>query len=530
MTTSLPSTAIPQAAKTQRIGIWLAGASVLLACAAVVGTHFINEHWPYRYRNVEPLLEKMFASQIKITQYHRTYFPYPGFVASGLTLRRNSAPDLPPFGSIRNLSVQGTWIDLLLLRQRIHIVDVEGLRVIIPPVGSRANHEDFPPGSSGDFTGSSTEVDQLNMHDANLEIMRDDGSRYTFPIRQLVMTNVRKGQSASYTLDMETAKPAGRIQSAGKFGPINSGQLQNTPLSGTFSYVADLATLHGLRGIISTSGKFQGTLAAIQANAQSDIPKFAVDDGHPARVSGTASGTVNGLNGDIVLHSVEVHTGNSDLHADGTIQGEPKTTNLDLTVTRGRAEDLLRPFMSDEVPVIGQVWLRSHALLTPAQHGLDFLKRLQMSGTFDIPAEHLSDRDTQKKLSAFSERAQGAHPVKLQADVFDPTSTTQDVVSALKGRATIRNGVVSTDHLMFQIPGAAADLKGNFDLRSHVVHLLGDLRMQADVSHTTTGIKSALMKPLIPFFKKHNVGAVVPVAITGAPHHYKVSQNLMHEK
>ncbi len=496
----------------------------------LIGTHFISEHWPYRYRNAEPLLEKMFASHIKITQYHRTYFPYPGLVASGLTLRRNSAPDLPPVGSIQNLTIQGTWLDLLLLRKSIHLVDVEGLRVVIPPVGSRANKEDFPPGSSGDFTGSSTVVEQLNIHHANLEIMRDDGSRYMFPIRELVMRNVRKGQSASYTLDMQTPKPAGRIQSEGKFGPISSGSLGSTPLSGTYSYVADLATVRGIAGVLSASGNFQGTLDAIQTDARSDIPKFAVADGRPTRVNGTASGTVNGLNGNIVLHAVDLHTGSTDLHAQGTIEGAPKTTNLDLTVTRGRAEDLLRPFMADEVPVVGQVKLRSHALLSPAEEGLDFLKRLKMTGTFDIPAERLTDRDTEKKLSAFSERAQGSHAVKLQPELFDATSSTQNVLSALRGRATIRNGVVSTDQLTFQIPGAAADLKGHFDLRSHVVHLLGNLRMQADVSHATTGFKSALMKPLIPFFKKHNVGAVVPVAITGAPHHYKVSQNIMHEK
>jgi hypothetical protein len=32
--------------------------------------------------------------------------------------------------------------------------------------------------------------------------------------------------------------------------------------------------------------------------------------------------------------------------------------------------------------------------------------------------------------------------------------------------------------------------------------------MLSDISHTTAGFKSALMKPLIPFFKKNRAGAV----------------------
>ena len=51
--------------------------------------------------------------------------------------------------------------------------------------------------------------------------------------------------------------------------------------------------------------------------------------------------------------------------------------------------------------------------------------------------------------------------------------------------------------------------------------------MQSDVSHVTSGFKAILLKPLAPFFKKDGAGAVVPIAITGTPHHYKVGQNIL---
>ena len=57
--------------------------------------------------------------------------------------------------------------------------------------------------------------------------------------------------------------------------------------------------------------------------------------------------------------------------------------------------------------------------------------------------------------------------------------------------------------------------------------MTGDLRMQTDISHVTTGFKSFVLKPLAPFFKKKDAGAVVPIAVTGSPQNYKVSQNII---
>jgi hypothetical protein len=80
------------------------------------------------------------------------------------------------------------------------------------------------------------------------------------------------------------------------------------------------------------------------------------------------------------------------------------------------------------------------------------------------------------------------------------------------------------------MPGVDVDLTGSFNLRSSTVDLTGNLRMQSDISHTTTGFKSVLMKPLIPFFKKNKAGAVIPIAVTGSPGEYKVTQDILHRK
>jgi len=82
---------------------WLVALVIGAVTLLGIGLYFVNAHWPYRYRVVKPLLEDVLGSQLTIAHYHRTYFPNPGFVATGLTLRRKTAPDIPPLGSADTL-------------------------------------------------------------------------------------------------------------------------------------------------------------------------------------------------------------------------------------------------------------------------------------------------------------------------------------------------------------------------------------------------------------------------------------------
>jgi hypothetical protein len=83
----------------RKVRLWLLCLSLAFAVFIPIGFYLIDAYWPYRYRNVDPLLQKVFASQIKIDHYHRTYFPSPGFVATGLTqLALSLLPGIPPTG------------------------------------------------------------------------------------------------------------------------------------------------------------------------------------------------------------------------------------------------------------------------------------------------------------------------------------------------------------------------------------------------------------------------------------------------
>jgi hypothetical protein len=242
--------------------------------------------------------------------------------------------------------------------------------------------------------------------------------------------------------------------------------------------------------------------------------------------------TLAGANGDLDIHAIDLNVGASQIHAEGSIEGDvggTKATNLDISILRGRAEDLMRPFIHNEVPIVGPVSLKCHAYLGPPGNG--FMERLRIVGSFDIPAERVTDQQTENNLSAFSQRAQGNQKPNTEiAANGKPSETEKDVLSSLQGRAKIENGMVSTSGLKFKVPGASATLQGNFRFHEEAVHLTGYLKMDTNISHTSTGFKSFLLKPLAPFFKKKNAGAVIPIAVTGSSGHYNVSQDITHSK
>jgi hypothetical protein len=505
---------------------------IIVAVGAILATAvvLISANWPYRHRKIAPMLEDVLASQVTFTGYHRTYFPRPGFVATGITMRRKSAPNLPPLGHVDTMVVLGTWSDLIMLRQRVELVDITGLHIVVPPIGSKENHQDFPPGSGKDFDGPDTMIERFVVHKSLLDIMRMDGKRLSFPIKQLEIRNLHKGEALTYAIEMQNAIPTGYILAHGSMGPMNSNDFALTPVTGNFAFTqVNLHDVGDISGTLDARGVFKGTLQAMEVETNAQTTNFAVTDGKATPVSGAMQCTLYASNGNMDIHAIDVKIRETNIHAAGSIKGAPKITNLDIVVDKGRAEDVMQPFIHDVVPITGPVWLKSHAYVGPPGDG--FMERLRVSGTLNVPAEKVSDRETEKSLSAFSERARGDRkPNTGVVSDNKPPNEPSDVLSSVEGPAKIENSVASTPRLTFKVAGATATLRGTFRFHDQAVHLTGDLKMDTDISHTATGFKSFLLKPLAPFFKKKNAGAVVPIAVTGTPGHYQVAQDITHNK
>jgi hypothetical protein len=94
----------------------------------------------------------------------------------------------------------------------------------------------------------------------------------------------------------------------------------------------------------------------------------------------------------------------------------------------------------------------------------------------------------------------------------------------------LRNGVAQFTNLAFATPGADADGLGNFNLLNKRVDVTGTLRMDTDLSHATTGVKSILLKPVDPLFKKKDQGTVAPVHLSGTYDHPIVGLELPGDK
>lgn len=514
----------------QHAPLWVHLVIIAAGALLAIGAVFISANWPYRHRKIRPMLEDVLTSEVTFSNYHRTYFPHPGFVATGITIRRKTAPPgTPPLGHIDTMTFVGTWTDLLMLRHRIELIDITGFHAIVPALGSRENKLSFPQGSAKEFTGPDSNINRLVLHDSLLEIRRQSGHALFFPIKQLEIRHFHHGEAMTWAVDMQNAIPHGRIRARGSMGPMKGSTFVKTPLSGNFAFTdVNLHDVGKITGTLDARGEFKGTLDSLNVEANGITQNFAVTDGKPTPIDGTIQATLHASNGFLEVHAIDLKVRETQIHAVGTINDQSNATNLDITVDRGRAEDVMRPFIHKQVPITGPVSLKAHAYLGPPGNG--FMQRLRLTGAFNVPKEKLTDKKTEKSLSSFSDRAAGTQKNTGLESGPDSPPPGADVLSSLEGPAKIENGVVTTHNIIFRVPGAETILSGTFRFHDEAVHLTGKLKMATDISHAATGFKSFLLKPLAPFFKKKNAGAVIPIAVTGLPGHYKVSQDFAHNK
>jgi len=65
------------------------------------------------------------------------------------------------------------------------------------------------------------------------------------------------------------------------------------------------------------------------------------------------------------------------------------------------------------------------------------------------------------------------------------------------------------------VTGAAVELAGTYGLKTEQLDFHGKLHLDAKLSQITTGVKSFLLKPFDPFFRK-NGETVIPIKVTGS--------------
>jgi hypothetical protein len=104
-------------------------------------------------------------------------------------------------------------------------------------------------------------------------------------------------------------------------------------------------------------------------------------------------------------------------------------------------------------------------------------------------------------------------------------------VTATASSPTIFNeGTAYFPDIHVALPGADAHLHRTFSLLNTRIHFTGKADLQRHISRAATGWKSALLKPLNPFFRHNDAGAIVSIAVVGNATHPKITQDMLHKK
>jgi AsmA-like C-terminal region len=499
----------------------------VIAGFVVIGILFgvyLWRRWPYRGREVLPALAQAFSSTIQVGSYQRFYFPHPGFVAHNVVLRLHGSTDIPPLASVDTLTATGSYIDFIFGPRHLRVLDIEGLHVQIPASGTSENGTQF---LSGPSSPSAAIVDEITANQSVLEVNNGEGKPpLRFFIHTLTLSDVSASTPMSYKVAFTNPLPPGELTAKGRLGPLQRNDLGNTPLSGKFSLTgADLGVFHGIAGKLQGEASFHGLLSRVEILGSTDVPDFRVGQGQPEYLATRFHAYVNGMQGSVSLQKVQATAGHTRIDVSGEIDRQ-QGWRFAFAVAGGRVQDLMGMFAHDGAPVTGAATLHADAFVPPDHE--HFLKALQISGAFALSGLHFTQARTQQTIDGFSQRASGTGPKKKEANAAVEAPI---VASELKAQnVTLRNGVAQFTHLAFAIPGADADGLGKFNLMNKHVDVTGTLRMDTDLSHATTGVKSILLKPVDPLFKKKDQGTVAPVRLSGTYDHPTVGLDLPGDK
>jgi hypothetical protein len=253
-------------------------------------------------------------------------------------------------------------------------------------------------------------------------------------------------------------------------------------------------------------------LEKIEVEGKTQTPDFTVTvGGHPVSLDTVYSATVDGTNGDTLLHPVTAHFLNTIIVANGGVVKDPSKKRrliaLDLTVDQGRIEDLLRLAVKADKPIMtGAVKFHTKFELPPEEG--DVIARLNLNGKFDVAKAEFTNPEVAGKIQGLSRRSLG------QPENQDAGSS----VSELKGNFVLDNGLITFRRLTFSVSGAEVALNGTYALEKEDLDFHGKLHMKAKLSQTMTGTKSFLLKAFDPFFRK-NGQTELPIKINGTREH-----------
>jgi len=503
-----------------RARVWIAAALLLVAVVGVTVHLLIAHATPYLHQRAEDMLSSRFHSQVEIDNLEVRLFPEVTLHGSGIVLRHHGRTDVPPLIIIQDFSASAGLVSLFDNPWHIHRVQLKGLKITLPPRDQREKFQGF----SG-HKDVRVKIDELVADDSLLTLLssKPDKPPHEFAIHHLSMKNIAPGRPAAFIAQLTNAAPPGEIEAKGEFGPWQADDPRATPVSASYTFRnADLSVFKGIAGILSSDGKFGGPLENLQVEGETTTPDFTVEaGGHPMMLKTEFSATVDGTNGDTLLHPVIAHFLSSKLICNGSIvraaNGKGHEILLDVSADDAKVQDLLRLAVKNYQPLLtGVIDLHTKFDLPPGAG--DVADRLRLEGKFDIADARFTSSKVTEKIKDLSRHGEG-HPDDPEAG---------DAVSQLQGQFGLKDTVLSFSRLRFSVQGAIVRLRGSYGLRGETLDFQGNLRMQAKPSQMVTGFKSLLLKPFDSFFRKNGM-TQFPIKVTGSRDHPSFGLNFGHK-
>ncbi len=467
--------------------------------------------WPFTRKAVGAALQKETGRAVQIGSFQETLFPL-GYSAGDILLAKPSTnPGQDPV-TIRKLTITARWFDILLLRKRVVEASIAGLRMQIRTVspGAQSQSSHATKATQPRFA----EIDQFKLDDAvfAFPITEQDSDPFTITLQSMIFDHINGRSASPFHAVVLVSEPKSIVRSEGQLGPWDWKDPGRTPLSGSFLLArADLSVLGGMAGIITGNGRFGGPLRQVACSGTLDVPQFRVRDNlHSTDLSATFRATVNGLNGDTTLERLDSRLSQTIIKAQGTVKADAtrpgKAASLRLSVDRGRIEDFLLLFTHNAKPAMtGRISMRANVEIPPGPPG--FLNKVNLSGDFEIEDSRFINVQTQTEINHLSKSSEGMSKSEEKAD---PTI----ILSGMRGRIVAQEGTVTLSQGVITAPGADATISGTCSLINTKLNLHGLLRTTGKLADTTSGLKTALLKVVVPFWKKKSM-TVVPFVISG---------------
>jgi hypothetical protein len=333
-----------------------------------------------------------------------------------------------------------------------------------------------------------------------------------FELDHIVMHNVGPNAPWAYDATLVNAIPHGDIHAKGTFGPWVNESPGNSTVTGKYTFEhADLNTIEGIGGMLSSVGEFNGQLNRIEVDGATETPDFSLDTAnHKMALHTKFHAIVDGTSGDTYLQPVDARLGRSDFTCRGAVinvKGKGHIIDLDANVPNGRIQDFLELSVKTQpVVMTGLLGMKTKLHIRPGTKSV--LQRTGLRGRFALREIHFTNPEVQDKVDMLSLRAQG--------DPKDAKPGAEDVWSQMKGQFVMENSRLQFRQLDYALPGGRIRLSGVYSLDGDEFNFSGTVRTHARLSQMVASKwKSLLLKPVDPFFKKDGAGAEIPVKVTG---------------